>query len=93
MRRFALFLISAASLAGCHKSSHSSPDEEAKRGLLRAKMAAECMATLPEGPRSTTYNDWNEVVAACDEGAYFKSNGCPDPDLCLRELFPRKDQP
>jgi hypothetical protein len=92
MRRFTLLLLAAASLAGCDNPPPSNSDEDAKRGLLRAKMAAECMATLPEGPRSTTYNDWDEVVAECTVTAYYKSNGCTDPDLCLRELFPRKDQ-
>lgn len=30
-------------------------------------------ADLPVGPVSTKYNDWDEVVGACNEVAYFQS--------------------
>lgn len=59
-------------LAGCAQS----PDElnrNAQRGLLRHEYFVECMKLLPAGPQTTHYNDWNEVVSACDSAAYYQS--------------------
>ena len=30
----------------------------------------QCMKSLPTGPSSTHYNDWSEVVTACQDVAY-----------------------
>ena len=49
---------------------------------LRREIFKECMAALPEGPKSTQYNDWDEVVEECDSVAYRQSQvcvaNCPD---------------
>lgn len=70
----------------------SDPHENA-RGLLRAKLTQQCMATLPAGPQSTHYNDWSEVVDSCAQNAWYQANGCKSPELCLRELFPADKLP
>ena len=88
----AMILISAVMLAGCHQPiDTTNPAIENQRGLLRAKLAQQCMRDLPAGPQSTQYNDWDEVVNACSENAFYQANQCGDPALCLRELFPPKD--
>ena len=40
---------------------------------LRSKLFRECMQVLPAGPNSTRYNDWDEVVQACSNEAYYSS--------------------
>ena len=38
--------------------------------VRRELIFKECMTNLPAGPRSTKYNDWDEVVASCSSTAY-----------------------
>lgn len=33
----------------------------------RAKLFNQCMTSLPAGPAATKYNDWSEVVDACQD--------------------------
>lgn len=40
---------------------------------LRVELFKSCMASLPEGPKSTQYNDWDEVVSECGSQAYYQS--------------------
>jgi hypothetical protein len=40
---------------------------------LRVELFKSCMAALPQGPKSTVYNDWDEVVNACENAAYYQS--------------------
>ena len=40
---------------------------------IRREVFKECMKSLPAGPASTHYNDWDEVVQACEETAYHQS--------------------
>lgn len=34
---------------------------------LRVQLFQQCMASLPAGPVSTQYNDWDEVVGQCND--------------------------
>ncbi len=40
---------------------------------LRARLFEQCLKALPAGPEATKYNDWDEVVAACESAAYYQS--------------------
>ena len=40
---------------------------------LRREIFKECMESLPAGPVSTHYNDWDDVVGACEKVAWHKS--------------------
>lgn len=40
---------------------------------MRAELFKQCMKELPAGPLATHYNDWDEVVAQCDQTAYYQS--------------------
>ncbi len=40
---------------------------------LRIELFQQCLKALPAGPQSTQYNDWNEVVAQCQNAAYYQS--------------------
>lgn len=46
----------------------STPDQ-----CMRAALFASCMRALPAGPVSSQYNDWDEVVTACESAAYRQS--------------------
>lgn len=73
----------AIALAGCAQEESAI---EAQRGVLRMRLNQFCLKNLPAGPKSTQYNDWDEVVEACSSTAYYQSNQCEDPSLCLAEL-------
>lgn len=89
LRRLGLAVGIPIALMGCAPEAQQvDANEEAQRGLLRAKLNQYCLQNLPAGPQSTRYNDWDEVVEACSSEAYYQANGCEDPELCLRELFP-----
>ena len=53
-------------LAGC--GDISLPDQ-----CLRVQLFSQCMSQLPTGPVSTQYNDWDEVVQACNSVAHSQS--------------------
>lgn len=36
---------------------------------LRREIFNECLASVPKGPTSVKYNDWEEVVSACGDQA------------------------
>lgn len=55
-------------LAGCDAPRLPQPDQE-----LRAKIFKECLSAIPKGPERTVYNDWSEVVEACENAAYYQS--------------------
>lgn len=40
---------------------------------LRRRIFMECLGALPAGPQETKYNDWDEVVKACESAAYYQS--------------------
>lgn len=70
-----LLLVAAAcfALSGCEelKSPEYAPDQKDRQRIFK-----ECMAGLPEGPKATTYNDWDEVVGECAKAAYYQSLYC-----------------
>lgn len=64
-----LALAHALLLAGCQVQPPSpQPDQ-----CMRAELFAKCMAALPPGPEMPHYNDWDEVVEACEDTAYYQS--------------------
>jgi hypothetical protein len=41
---------------------------------LRREIFQQCLAALPKGPdRTGTSSDWDEVVGACENAAYYQS--------------------
>ncbi len=69
MSKIALMLCSVTLLAACEPSpEHSTPDQ-----CLRAQLFQQCLKALPAGPQSTKYNDWNEVILACDSASFYQS--------------------
>ena len=40
---------------------------------LQREIFKECMESLPAGPASTHYNDWDEVVSQCRGVAFYHS--------------------
>jgi hypothetical protein len=55
-------------LVGCDDVYPSDADQ-----CLRIQLFKDCMAALPAGPKSAHYNDWSEVVEACESAAYYQS--------------------
>ena len=60
-------------LSACEAPVHPVPNQ-----CLRAEIFKQCMAILPNGPVSTKYNDWNEVVSECASTAYHQSMRKPE---------------
>ena len=54
-------------LGGC-KNQNMGPDQ-----TMRQKLFLQCLQNVPNGPQSTRYNDWDEVITACDDVAYYQS--------------------
>lgn len=73
-------------LAACGAGPDDSPDAVAMRGVLRMELNQYCLAHMPAGPRQTSYNDWDEAIEACYQTAFYQSNSCPKPRLCLDVL-------
>ena len=55
-------------LTGCEDRTQPQPDQ-----CMRAELFAKCLSALPAGPVSTQYNDWSEVVEACQNASYYQS--------------------
>lgn len=66
MMRIAIAAIIALAAAGCDDVSIADQ-------CLRAERFDACLKSLPAGPQSTRYNDWSEVVSACESAAYYQS--------------------
>lgn len=62
-------LLAALSLSGCMEV----PPPPVADQCLRAQLFQACMKSLPAGPVSTQYNDWDEVVDSCSNTAYYQS--------------------
>jgi|GEM_PF-6508001 len=63
--------LSAFVLAGCENPAPPTGgyyDQDIRRDVF-----FECLKSLPNGPNSTKYNDWSEVVEECGTQAYYIS--------------------
>ena len=60
-----LFLI--VLLASCGQRSLSTATDQ----CLRQEIFQQCIQSLPEGPKSTITNDWDEVIQSCSTHAYY----------------------
>lgn len=65
---FFVLVVACMLLTGC--SSERVPeairtDPVVINQCVRADLFKQCMASLPAGPVSTQYNDWDEVVDSC----------------------------
>ena len=63
-----LLIVALTSLIGCSSEVTWGPDQ-----CLRADLFQQCLKSLPAGPGSTKYNDWDEVVKECEAAAYRQS--------------------
>ncbi len=59
-----------AVLAGC---GDPSPNSMMRDQCKRQQIFLQCMAALPAGPEATMYNDWAEVVEACETAAAYQA--------------------
>lgn len=67
-------IAAVALLAGCGNGSGlSGPDQ-----CLRTQLFQACLKALPQGPQQTKFNDWDEVVKACESTAYYQSIRLPE---------------
>lgn len=63
-----LLLFLLLMLVGCKDLPRTEADQ-----CLRAKLFKDCLESLPKGPEVVKYNDWDEVVEACGQQAYYQS--------------------
>jgi hypothetical protein len=71
MRKLLITTI-AILIGGCgdaDKQKHTTDPDQ----CLRADLFQACLKALPAGPNQTKYNDWDEVVGACAQAAYYQS--------------------
>lgn len=66
-------ILLALLLAGCDMSPPPVSPKKSFDQCLRATLFQRCMQLLPAGPDHTRYNDWSEVVDACEEAAKWQS--------------------
>lgn len=64
-----LLAIALLALAGCEQRPAYVQDWGVNQ-CLRVELFQACMKSLPAGPKSTQYNDWDEVVAQCERTSY-----------------------
>lgn len=71
MKKTAVFVLCAvvSALTGCTTREEMPINDQ----CMRNELFQQCMASLPAGPISTKYNDWDEVVEACQSVAYYHS--------------------
>ena len=43
---------------------------------LRQHLFFKCLEKVPPSPTTTHYNDWSEVIEACDSSAYYMAKKC-----------------
>ena len=69
-----LLLLSACDDSGCVVDT----DQKLRREIFK-----ECLGSVPAGPQSTVYNDWDELVSECGDQAYRQSlyMRCPEPKM------------
>jgi hypothetical protein len=66
-------------LVGCNREPRY-VDQEKRRIIFK-----ECLTALPAGPQQTKYNDWDDVVQACETTAYYQSLTKVDCASCLTQ--------
>lgn len=71
-------LIAVAFLAGCENTSGTVSGGYYNQDVRR-EVFFQCLSSVPNGPMSTKYNDWAEVVAECGSQAqYISARGFRD---------------
>lgn len=71
-----ILMIIAISLSACSEESNRVPsggDRVIVDQCLRSDLFKQCLSLLPAGPAATKYNDWDEVVSACGNQAYYQA--------------------
>ena len=63
-----LLAVLVLGLAGCEEVKQAKPNQKERQRIF-----LECLKAIPAGPQSTKYNDWDEVVTACENAAYYQS--------------------
>lgn len=53
-------------LAACQKPDGNRTVQQELDQCMRWQLFERCMASLPAGPSSAKYNDWDEVVSECE---------------------------
>ena len=66
-----IMVVFALLLSACGPSIKDNPDIFITDYCKREELFQSCMKSLPAGPIATHYNDWNEVVEACGNQAYY----------------------
>jgi hypothetical protein len=62
-----VFVVSLLVISGCGESPKT------RDQCLRTELFQQCLAAVPAGPTQSHYNDWSEVVDACESAASWQS--------------------
>lgn len=63
-------------IAGCDDIPRVPEPKYEVNQAKRVEMFKLCMDSLPAGPQTTKYNDWDEVVGECGYQAYYLALEC-----------------
>ena len=67
---YTLFLVA---LVGCTEADKPKELTWVTDQCARREIFQQCLKLLPAGPVQAKYNDWDEVVEACSDVAYWQS--------------------
>lgn len=85
MRKAIIIIGALFALSGCSDVLPKPSPEWQPNQAKRQEFFLACMNALPAGPQKTQYNDWDEVVEACQSASYYQSlycvANCPPPPL------------
>lgn len=70
MLKTCALLFPLAVLIACDAKSLASPKFDVVDKKIRQELFFRCLKSLPAGPASTKYNDWDEVIEECGDQAY-----------------------
>lgn len=68
-----LVIVTMLALAGCVETDKPKEPQWVTDQCARRDIFQQCLKALPAGPAQTKYNDWDEVVEACSDVAYWQS--------------------
>ena len=80
MKKITLALLVGLALTACDPTPEQ--QQYARSTSLQQTSFKECVAAVPAGPQTTTFNDWAEVVSHCRDYARNVAIVCMVPSGC-----------
>jgi hypothetical protein len=69
MKKLFILIVLSIFLYPCEKALASRCIDQ----CLRSNLFEKCLKIIPQGPKTTKYNDWDEVVDSCSSQSYYSA--------------------